>query len=309
MARLAPLPKTASLTLSDAVAQWVTSMRARNIAPRTIDQYTYAMGCIEDILGADINVLSITPSHVEQVVVTLHQRGWKAASVSSVYRPWRTLMNFLVARDFIPVSPFAKTRAPFVEVVPPPAIPVEDLRRLLAGCQSRSKHNYRGARDEAILRILASTGLRLSECTNLTLNDVDLASPSPTVTVLGKGRKVRTVPLDPSTADVIRVYLQRERPRSPFAGMDRVWLAPKGPMTAQGIYQMVTDRAAKIGLDLHPHSLRHFAIQGMLRAGMSEGDTMAISGHSTRSMLDRYSAADRADRARQAFLQAPRAAL
>jgi integrase/recombinase XerD len=309
MARLAPLPKTAALTLSDAVAQWVTSMRARNIAPRTIDQYTYAMDVVQDILGHDHYVLELRPEHIEQVVVTLHQRGWKAASVSSVYRPWRTLMNFLVARDFIPASPFAKTRAPFVEVVPPPAIPVEDLRRLLATCQSRSKHNYRGVRDEAILRILASTGLRLSECTNLTLNDVDLLNTVPTVTVLGKGRRVRTVPLDPATAVALRTYIQRERPRSPWAASDRVWLASKGPMTAQGLYQLVRDRAAKIGLDLHPHSLRHFAIQGMLRAGMSEGDTMAISGHSTRSMLDRYSAADRADRARQAFLQAPRAAL
>jgi site-specific recombinase XerC len=85
-------------TLSAVVSQWRTSMQARNIAPRTIDQYGYALDCVISVIGPDIMVTAITPSHVEQVVVALHNRGWKAASVSSCYRPWRTLMNWCVSR-------------------------------------------------------------------------------------------------------------------------------------------------------------------------------------------------------------------
>ena len=233
----------------------------------------------------------------------------KPATVSSIYRPFRTFMNWCVAREYIDRSPFAKTKAPTVPLVPPPAKSPVDVTRLISTCRSTSRHNYRGIRDEAILRLFATTGLRLSELATLTLDDVNLAVGQPGVTVLGKGRKVRTVPLDPATLDAMRAYLHRERVRHPDAGSDAVWLAPKGAMTSSGIAQMVIDRGKRVGLDIHPHSLRHFAIQQMLGAGISEGDTMSISGHSTRSMLDRYSAATKAERAQAAFLSAPRPTL
>ena len=72
-------------------------------------------------------------------------------------------------------------------------------------------------------------------------------------------------------------------------------------MTHSGVAQMVADRGASVGVDLHPHALRHYAIDQMLRSGLSEGDCMRVTGHSTRAMLDRYAAALGAERADEAF--------
>lgn len=309
MPRLAKATTADSLTLSDAVAQWLVSMEARNLSPKTTATYAYAMGNVIGILGANVHVAHIRPEHIEQVVVALARRGWKPASISGTYRPFRTLMNWCVSREHIERSPFERTKAPVVPVIPPERLDPDDIRRLLATCSSSKHTNYRGIRDEAIIRLFATTGLRLAELTNLRLADLELDGVVPFVTVMGKGRKVRSVPLDPPTVDAIRRYIRRERVRSPFSLMPNLWLASKGPMQANGIAQMVESRGEVAGLDIHAHSLRHYAIQRMLGAGMSEGDTMAVSGHSTRSMLDRYSAADRQQRAQVAFLSAPRPVL
>lgn len=65
----------------------------------------------------------------------------------------------------------------------------DQLRRILATCRAKSRHAYRAHRDEAILRVLAGSGARLSEVTNLGLEEVDLLSQALRVT--GKGRRER----------------------------------------------------------------------------------------------------------------------
>jgi integrase len=77
-------------------------------------------------------------------------------------------------------------------------------------------------------------------------------------------------------------------------------------MTPNGIAQMVAERGQKAGIArrVHPHELRHRFIATALKAGLSEGDTMALSGHRSRSMLDRYGRYTRSQRAQDAFRKA-----
>jgi site-specific recombinase XerD len=297
--------------MAEAVQMWAISLRAANIAPRTVAQYRYALGVAMDVIGHDVHLPDITRADVEALVVNLMERGWKPASVSSVWRPLRTFFGWAVERTTdtgLSSSPMVGMKPPIVPVEPAEFPSADELRRVIAATVTTSRHAFRSRRDEAILRMFASCGVRLAELANLTMGELQLGQ-FPTATVLGKGRKVRTVPLDEPTVDAIRAYLTRERPRSPYAASERVWLASKGPMTASGIAQMVADRGKASGVPLHPHALRHFAIDGMLRAGMSEGDTMAVSGHSSRSMMDRYGALRRAERADVAFRAAGRAML
>jgi integrase len=295
-------PSTAvESTLSDAVAAWRISLDADNKSPRTIGQYAYALDVAAYILGPNVSVGHIRPEHIDRLIVALKGRGWKPATVSTVERPLRTFLKWCVGRGHIERSPM-DGRKPVTVPVEPVVFPSpEDMRRVLATCQSRSRFAFRARRDRAILLLFATTGVRLAELSSLRLNDVNLTGPLPNVTVMGKGRKVRTLPLDDTTAEAIRAYLQSERPRSPFSSVsDRLWLASKGPMTHSGVAQMVADRAATVGVNLHPHALRHYAIDQLLRV-MSEGDTMQVTGHTTRSMLSRYGAALAAERADEAF--------
>jgi integrase/recombinase XerC len=301
MPKLAP-PKDDVVTLADAIEAWQRSMRANNLAPKTQTTYGYAASKLVAHLGAGRPLAAITRRDHEAMLDAL---ALAPASKAGIYRSLRAFWAFAVAHDELPVErdPMNGMKAP---TIPEKAVEFPSdaqLRAILATCQAKSRHNFRGVRDEAIIRVLASTGARLSEIADLELDDVDL--PGAAVRVMGKGRRERWLPLDEPTLLALKRYLDRERPRSPFAfTTTRVWVGPAGAFTSGGIAQMFTGRAESVKVKTHVHALRHRAISGMLKAGLSEGDTMALSGHRSRSMMDRYGRFDRAQRAHDAFRKA-----
>jgi integrase len=149
----------------------------------------------------------------------------------------------------------------------------------------------------AIIRLLLDTGLRRAELAGLTLGDIDFDSD--TVTVTGKGGRVRVVPFGRKAARDLDRYL-RLRALRPDRETPALWLGKRGPMTDSGIYQVVVDRAAQAGLKVHPHLFRHTFAHLWLQADGQEGDLMALAGWRSRSMLARYGASRAAERARAA---------
>ena len=308
MARLAkPLPDT--VTLSDALRAWERSLVAANKSPKTVSIYLYAGRVLADHVTPVRPLDRITQADHEDLIATLTVKGWKESSRLTAYRSLRSFWGWAVKHPDMPVAkdPMNGMTAPTVPETTVEFVTDDELCRIIATTKSRSRHNYLGHRDEAILRLLASTGARLSEVAEITLDDVDLVGVYATVRVMGKGRRERDLPLDEPTADALRLYLTSERPRHPLvASTDRVWLGRAGIMTANGIAQMVAQRGHDAGLTrrVHPHELRHRFVAHALGAGLSEGDVMALSGHRSRSMLDRYGRYTRAQRAHDAFRKA-----
>lgn len=306
MPRLAP-PIDTVPTLGDARDAWRVSMMAAHKSPKTISTYLFALDRLIEYAGV-VPVARVTRRDLEGMQGALLGR-MKASSVLVVHRALRVFWKWAVAYPDLPV-----TKDPMDGMTPPrvPEMAVEflttdELRLMLRTCRSTSRHNYLGHRDEAILRLLATTTARLSEVCGLRVNDIDLSAA--TARVMGKGSRERYLPLDDDTARALRLYLDRERPRHPAAASPLLWLSRgEQGMTPSGIAQMVAERGYRaLGADhrrIHPHELRHRGIATLLGAGMSEGDVMSISGHRSRSLLDRYGSYTRAQRAHSAFRQA-----
>jgi site-specific recombinase XerD len=305
MAKLDP-PLLDVLTLSDAVLMWERSLKAADKSERTVSSYRYAVGKLIEHVG-DRSVGAISRADHESLMSALQERGLGPATRVAVYRPLRTFWKWALFHPDVPVSadPMAGMELPRVPEKIVEFVSDDELRRILATCRPRSRHAYRAHRDEAILRVLAGSGARLAEVTNLRLEDVDLDGQA--LRVVGKGRRERWVPLDGGALTALKRYMERERPRSPFARTTvRLWLSSAGPMTASGIAQMLAERgrAAGIARRVHPHELRHRFVATTLGAGLSEGDVMALTGHRNRSMLDRYGAHTRSARAHDAYRRA-----
>ncbi len=306
MPRLAK-PVDTGPTLRDAMEMWRRSLVSANKSPKTVGIYLFAAEHLADQVSGLRPVEKITRADHEALLAKLQEKGWKPASISTVYRSLRSFWKFATEHDDLPVSkdPMNGMSAPKVEETTVKFVSDDELRAILKTCQSKSRHNYLGHRDEAIIRLLATTAARLSEIAELSLADIDLLGA--TVRVMGKGRRERFLPLDDPTLLALKRYLDKERPRHPAArATDRVWLARAGEMTPNGIGQMVAERGirAAIGHRVHPHELRHRQIATLLGAGFSEGDVMALSGHRSRSMMDRYGRFTRAQRAHDAFRRA-----
>jgi site-specific recombinase XerD len=299
-----PIDQTHSL--SSASREFITSRRANNSSPATISTYRWALDTAEQVLGGESLLSQISGSDIDRLLVSLQTRGLKPSTVNAVWRPLRTLLRWAVAQGYIDRAPTEGRRAPVIPEQERPIPSVDVVRAMVSSCTSRSRHDFLATRDRAIILLLATTGARLAEVTNIQLGDLRLGDSAPHISVLGKGRRVRSLYLDAATEQALVAYLTRARPRSEFKNMNALWLGPRGPMTPSGIAQMVRSRSGGV---VHPHMLRRYFASTALDAGISETSVMALAGWTSPRMLRHYTAATAGARARDEFLSAARPVL
>lgn len=290
---------------------WLRSLRARNIAVKTQILYRRAATYLGDYLAEAWPAVApeqLAREHVESFLevfaagtqvgaVPAFAGGRAPSTVSLTYRALQQWFSWLVDEGELDADPTARMQAPIVPEKPVPVLTDDQLRQLLASCAGRRLVDRR---DTALFRLLIDTGGRLEEISRLEVDDVDLDGQA--CNVIGKGRRPRTLPFGTKTTDALDRYL-RARKADKHAGAAGLWLGEKGkgPLTPNGVYQLVKRRGRAIGLPtLHPHQFRHTSAHRWLAAGGNETDLMQIAGWRSRSMLQRYAASAAAERARDA---------
>jgi len=240
-------------------------------------------------------VANITQEQIE-LFIDEQLRLWRPATAAVRFRSLKPFFAWLVERGDIEVSPMARMRSPRVPDQPVPVADDEDLKALLRACEDEE---FEDRRDNALLRVMIETGVRLSEAAGLKVVDVNLTQSD--FIVLGKGSRQRTVPFGSRTKRALETYLQA-RANHHRSGRPELWLARKGALTTSGIAQMLRRRCCQAGIpQLHPHQLRHTAAHNWLSIGGSEGDAMRLFGWRSRDMLSRYGAALADERALASF--------
>jgi integrase/recombinase XerC len=278
---------------------WQRSLKARNLSAKTISTY---LASAEDFgyyltrAGGPYNLAEITRAHVESYIGDL--LSTKSAATASVrYRSLQQFFRWALEEEEIDRTPMERMRPPVIPEKPVDILPDEQLKRLLKVCAGK---DFADRRDTAIIRLFFDTGIRRAELAGLMLDDVDMDVDQ--VTVLGKGRRSRTVPLSPKTAQALERYF-RVRAFHSHAKRPELWLGDqgRGPLGYDGIGQMLERRSRQAGLGrIHPHQLRHTSVDVWLRNGGSEGEAMRLFGWKSRQMLNRYAAATADERARDA---------
>lgn len=273
---------------------WELSMRARNLAKRTV--YGYLEAARKFTLASErTDVVDFTKRDVQAHLADLSERR-APNTVGIRFRSLQQWFKWLTEEEEISSNPMAGMRPPAVPEQPVDVVPVVDLRLLLKTCAGKE---YADRRDTAILMLFIDTGIRLEEMGGILVAGLDLRGQE--VKVLGKGRRERAVPFGVKTAQAVDRYL-RLRARHRLALDPKLWLGAKGKggMTDSGIYQMVKRRGAEVGIDVHPHQFRHTFAHEWLDNGGNEGDLMQLAGWRSRSMLNRYGASAAAGRAKRA---------
>lgn len=288
------------ITLGSALDRWYSELAAEGRSAKTLTIYRYGTDRLVNALKHERPLAEVAPEHITSLIAEARAAGLSDATVSAIYRPLRTFGLWCVAAGLLDRSPVT-LKPPKVSVGVVPDLTQAQWAAVLATTDSRSRWAFRARRDRALLLMLWTTGCRLSELAGLTLADVDMAAA--TILVHGKGGKDRVLPLLPVALAALGAYLTHERPRSPHSGLtNALWLTGKGPLRANGIAQLVRARGEQAGVPgLHPHRFRHAFVGRCLAGGMSDALVMALTGHSTHSMLQRYGQANRAQSAMDAL--------
>lgn len=280
---------------------WRLHLRAERKSPLTLRLY---LGTVADLArflrsrGMPTDPDAISGEHLREYLTDQLDRGLSATTVRSRHGFLSVFFRWLIDEGEITTNPMARIKAPKIDETAPPIVTDDQFNLMLKTCAGRGTDDRR---DSAILRLLEATGIRRAECAGLQVEDLNLNEMM--ITLMGKGRRVRTVPFTPETAVAINRYLM-ERAKKRYARSGALFLARTGPMSPNAIGDVIYRRARLAGLVdaaghelVSPHMFRHRFADRWKREGGTEDGLMALGGWKNRDIMARYGRANASGRA------------
>jgi site-specific recombinase XerD len=283
------LPDLAALLPS-----WQLALRAERKSPATLATYSEGVRGFLRWCANTGTTPQLTKATVQAFTAGLLESGAEAATARTRHMALRRFAAWLADEGELDANPLLGVKPPKLDTKVTEALTDDELKRLIKACSGKDLVDRR---DDAIVRLMAETGLRAGEVVEMQLAEVDLTRGAATIR-RGKGGRGRVVPFGPQTAAALDRYIRTRRTHR-LADAGPLWLGGGGQAFGyHGLNVALKRRAQAAGIDsFHLHLLRHTAATRWLRAGGSEAGLMQVAGWSTRSMVDRYTGASVAERA------------
>lgn len=259
-------------SLHTTVAEFDDYLRVeRNASPATRDAYRRDLQRFARFLAACPceDWARVDADLVQRFVAAEHRRGLSGRSLARTLSALRALFAWLLREGRVGRDPAADVRAPRAQRALPRALEVEEVERLVAV----PGDDVIARRDRALLELFYSGGLRLAELAALDVSGLDLGAGS--ARVIGKGRRVRLVPVGRPARAALAAWLQV---RADWADSDQpaLFVSARGRrLSRRAIQSRIAHWARRLGLPqhVHPHMLRHSFATHLLE---SSGDLRAV---------------------------------
>lgn len=262
----------------------------RQLSPHTLDNY--GRDLLRFFEFAEEQSLSewadLETKHVRQFVATIHRQGLAGSSIQRVLSAVRSFYRFLSREGLVEQNPALAVQAPKSPRKLPSTLDADQMGQLL----DIPIIDAVSARDAAIMELIYSSGLRISELVSLDMHSIDLSDHSLRVT--GKGSKTRMLPIGTKASAAIERWLDYRHELADYVEA-ALFVSKRGTrISVRAVQQRMDYWGKRLGVQgkVHPHRLRHSFASHMLE---SSGDLRAVQqllGHEDISTTQIYTHLD-----------------
>lgn len=249
----------------------------KQLRPNTVESY---MRDLEQFLNFILHMYDVPPHKVEQQMIEhylhwLYERGREKSSQARNLSGIKSFFNYMLLEEMIDSSPAELVEAPKAGRQLPDTLSTEEIDRMIGMIdQSTTK----GLRDRAILELLYSCGLRVTELCDLRLGDLFFGEGY--IRIIGKGDKQRLVPISNIARDRIQLYLESCHDKRNKE--ETLFLNNRGKrLTRVMIFTIIKQAALRAGIDksISPHTFRHSFATHLLQGGANIRQVQELLGH------------------------------
>lgn len=244
-------------------------------------------------IDKDPPVQEISVADLKLFISWINELGMLPATQARVVSGIKSFFSFLLLEQIIKEDPSALLETPRLSRKLPDVLNIEEINGLIAAIDASKPE---GMRNKAILEVLYSCGLRVTELINLRISNV--FETAEFIKVIGKGNKERIVPIGQSALRYIKIYLEESRVHVPIqkGQEDFIFLNRRGTALSRiSVFTLIKDLALKSGLkkSISPHTFRHSFATHLIEGGADLRAVQEMLGHSSITTTEIYTHLDR----------------
>jgi len=280
------------MEIATAIAAFLTHVRVeKGLSPNTVSAYRRDLLKFEEFgKKKKLTVESVSRDDLMDFLASLYRQKLESRTVARNLVTMRNFFRFTLVQELRTEDPTLNLESPKIRRSLPGYLRLEEVEKLLA--QPDDKQPL-GLRDRAMLEVLYSTGLRVSELVGLRVMDMDRAAGC--VRCIGKGDKERIVPIGKKAIALVERYLRDARPKllgnANKANVTMLFINRRGgPLSRVGVWKILSAYGRQVGMrkGLTPHMLRHSFATHLLERGADLRSVQLMLGHSDISTTQIY---------------------
>ena len=269
----------------------------RSMSDNTVQAYIRDMEMLQRHVETEYEGLApekVQLQHLQSLMQTIAELGLSVATQARVLSGIKSFYSYLLLEEVIHTDPTDMLEAPKLKRSLPHVLSVEEIEQLIAAID-HSKPD--GVRNRAMLEVMYSCGLRVSELTSLRLTGLYLDVGY--IKVIGKGDKERLVPIGDAAIKHIRLYTTHVRAMMgniKKGQEDFVFLSKLGSSLSRVmVFLILKDLTKKAGIvqNIHPHTLRHSFATHLVEGGADLRAVQEMMGHKSITTTEIYTHLDR----------------
>lgn len=264
----------------------------RQVSPNTLASYQRDLQKIINLCEKEkiSNWSQLTTHQLRLFIGQLHRQGLSAKSLGRLLSSLRGLYRYLMKENICQQDPSTGITPPKAEKRLPKLLDIDRTQQLLDTPITNTDNKFISCRDHAMLELFYSSGLRLSELVNLTLADLDIKNSM--VRVVGKGNKVRELPVGNKAKQALEQWLVTRNQAHPTD--ETIFISQRGTkLTPRAVEMRVQQAGAStLGQHLHPHMLRHSFASHLLESSQDLRAVQELLGHADISTTQIYTHLD-----------------